>query len=364
MAAIEAGRQAKALTAHGTAARHFALALELTREDDPERVPLLFDHAIALSHAGTPDEALFEGALGAQLAAEDWERAAWMENALAEWSAFRLGDGERADAHFARAATYSARVPTRPIAGIVAAARAYRLMLGAGRTQPGARVRDRGARGHIESPDGHALLLCRRGWARWVSATSAASRTRARDAGSWPSTRTRARPWSMRTSQRISPVWATSTARRRRSRMASEWAARSGEADMIGYVEIGQSEGLYHRGRWDEALRICAGATPMATELPQQLRTARTVRGRILLARGDVATAAADAGEDPRLCGIDGATSIATPSGSRCSVLALRAEGRERQGALAGVHRVPRALESSSPRPPLGPTWRLSCPFS
>ena len=165
LAAIEAGHQAKALTAHRTAARHFALALELTGPDDPERAPLLFDYAIALSHAGMPDEALIEQALNAQLAAEDWERAAWMENALAEWSAFRLADGERADAHFARAATYSARVPTRPIAGIVAAARAYRLMIGAGQTSQALEFANE-ALNHSESTDGHALLLCRRGWAR------------------------------------------------------------------------------------------------------------------------------------------------------------------------------------------------------
>ena len=52
-------------------------------------------------------------AVDAQVAAGDWERAAWMEHMLAEWSVYRLGDRARGDLHNARAADYAARVPER-----------------------------------------------------------------------------------------------------------------------------------------------------------------------------------------------------------------------------------------------------------
>ena len=342
LAAIEAGRQAKALTAHGTAARHFALALELTGEDDPERVPLLFEHAIALSHAGLPDEALFEEALRAQLAAEDWERAAWMENALAEWSAFRLGDGERADAHFARAATYSARVPTRPIAGIVAAARAYRLMLGAGRTSEALEFVTE-ALTHIESPEGHAVLLCRRGWARLGLG----------DIGGVEDTRDGCRVLAEHAHPRTGLEYANFAedlaglgdldGAAAALAVASDWAARYGETDMIGYVEIAQSEGLFHRGHWDEALRVCV----VHADGDELLNSAysRATRGRILLARGDIATAAADAGEI--LAYASSADNIDCHSfGLALRVLALRAEGNEAEAVGAGVEYL--ALWNSS----------------
>src|SRR4029079_8924215 len=82
---------------------------------------------------------------------------------LAEWSSFRLGDGERADAHNARAAAYAARVTARPVGGVVAAGRAYRLLV-AGRTQEGFDFVTEMLRIN-ENVESGALLLCRLRWA-------------------------------------------------------------------------------------------------------------------------------------------------------------------------------------------------------
>jgi|KBSMisStaDraftv2_1062788.scaffolds.fasta_scaffold03351_7 class 3 adenylate cyclase len=329
-ALIEAGRQAQTLTAHATAAGHYALALELTPQGDPERARLLHDYALTRSHAGTPDEELFQEAADAQVAAEDWERAAWMEHKLAEWASFRLGDGERADAHNARAAAYAARVPARPVAGFVAAGRAYRLLV-AGRTQEGFDFVTEMLRIN-ENVESGALLLCRLGW----------SRVDLGDLGGIDDMREGCRILAEHGNPRAAVEHSNMSedlaglgdlaGAAEAQRIASEWAARAGEADTIGWVELMQSEGAYHRGDWETALRL--SSLHVGSEELLNAAFARSVRGRIVLGRGDVATATADAGEilayaestDNHEC---------FSHGLALQALALRAGGREQEALAA-----------------------------
>jgi hypothetical protein len=292
-ALIEAGRQAQALTAYSTAAGHYELALGLTAPDDPERPRLLHDYALTRSHAGTPDEELFQTAADAEVAAEDWERAAWMEHMLAEWSMYRLGDGERADAHYARAAVHAARVPERPIGGVVAAGRAYRLLV-AGRTQEGFDFLTEMLRLN-ENAEAGALLLCRLGWARVDLGDLGGiddMRKGCRLLVEYGNARAAIEHSNM--SEDLAGLGDLEGAAAAQ-RIASEWAARAGEADIVGWVELTQAENSYHRGDWEDALRLCSAH--VGSEELLNASFSRSTRGRIVLGRGDVETAIADARE-------------------------------------------------------------------
>lgn len=325
-ALIQAGRQAQALTAHATAAGHYARALELMADDDPARAPLLCDYALTRSLAGTPDEAVFQAAVDAQVASEDWERAAWMEHSLAQWASFRLGDRERADAHEARAAVYAARVPDRPITGLVAAARAYRLLV-AGRTEEALAFVDEAERIN-QNAEGGALLLCRRGWARFDLG----------DIGGIDEIREGCRALAEFGNPRAAIEYSNfaddlmglgdlAGASQARD-MAAELGARTGEADAIAWIDLCQAEGAYHAGSWDDAVDVCSAFADGAERLNATL--ARSVRGRIVLGRGEIETAAADAGEI--LAYADSTDNAECYSmGLSLQALALRAAGREQE---------------------------------
>ena len=301
-ALIEAGRQAQTLTAYSTAAEHYASwRSELTPPDDPERPRLLHDYALTRSHAGTPDEELFQMAVDAQVAAGDWERAAWMEHMLAEWSVYRLGDRARAICTTLAQPTHAARVPERPIAGLVAAGRAYRLLV-AGRTQEGFDFLTEMLRLN-ENAEAGALLLCRRGWARvdlgdlgGIEDMREGCRILAEHGNP------RAAIEHSNMSEDLAGLGDLAGAAEAQ-RIASEWAARAGEADTSGWTELMQSEGAYHKGDWEAALRL--SLAHVGSEELLNAAFARSVRGRIVLGRGDVDTATADAREILGVCGVD-----------------------------------------------------------
>jgi hypothetical protein len=74
---------------------------------------------------------------------------------------------------------------------------------------------------------------------------------------------------------------------------ALAWAERSGEADAIAWSALVAAEGAYHAGSWDAALQLALAH--LESEEALNASYAHSVRGRIALARGDGAIAAADA---------------------------------------------------------------------
>ena len=166
-ALAEAGRQAQALNAHATAARHFRAALDLSREDDAEWPQLLLEEANALSRAARPDTAILEGALTAQVKAEDWDGAAQMSYLLGLQAAEYAGDRERADEYFEQSTRYASRIPYTPVVSLVAAYRAYFLLV-AGRASEVIRVTDATMRRADDAGDsaGRAVLMMWHGDAR------------------------------------------------------------------------------------------------------------------------------------------------------------------------------------------------------
>ena len=216
-----------------------------------------------------------------------------MEHMLAEWSMYRLGDGERADAHYARAAAHAARVPERPIGGLVAAGRAYRLLV-AGRTQEGFDFLTEMLRLN-ENAEAGALLLCRRGWAR-VDLGDLGGIEDMRDGCRILAEHgnPRAAIEHSNMSEDLAGLGDLAGAAEAQ-RIASEWAARVGEADTIGWIELMQSEGAYHRGDWEDG--PAAVLETRGQRGTAERAFARSVRGRIVLGRGEVDTAIADARE-------------------------------------------------------------------
>ena len=189
--------------------------------------------------------------------------------------------------------THAARVPERPIGGLVAAGRAYRLLV-AGRTQEGFDFLTEMLRLN-ENAEAGALLLCRRGWARvdlgdlgGIEDMREGCRILAEHGNP------RAAIEHSNMSEDLAGLGDLAGAAEAQ-RIASEWAARAGEADTIGWIELMQSEGAYHRGDWEAALRLCSAH--VGSEELLNAAFARSVRGRIVLGRGDVDTATADARE-------------------------------------------------------------------
>ena len=184
-------------------------------------------------------------------------------------------------------------MPERPIAGLVAAGRAYRLLV-AGRTQEGFDFLTEMLRLN-ENAEAGALLLCRRGWARVDLG----------DLGGIEDMREGCRILAEHGNPRAAIEYSNMSedlaglgdlaGAAEAQRIASEWAARAGEADASGWTELMQSEGAYHKGDWEAALRL--SLAHVGSEELLNAAFARSVRGRIVLGRGDVETATADARE-------------------------------------------------------------------
>ncbi len=129
-------------------------------------------------------------------------------------------------------------------------------MLVAGRTQEGFDFLTEMLRLN-ENAEAGALLLCRRGWARVDLG----------DLGGIEDMRDGCRILAEHGNPRAAIEYSNMSedlaglgdlaGAAEAQRIASEWAARVGEADTIGWIELMQSEGAYHRGDWEEALRLC-----------------------------------------------------------------------------------------------------------
>jgi class 3 adenylate cyclase/tetratricopeptide (TPR) repeat protein len=293
-ALVEAAHQAEAVNAHAAAARHARAALELTPADDAKRAPLLLDYATAQYRAAAVDETTLTEAVAAQIAASDWRGAAWAEYMLGDWTEHVLGEGERADGHYARAAEFAARVSETEIQSLVAYSQAARLNV-TGQAEDSIAFIDKALRGPIEAGDdrGRALLVERRGWSRMALG----------DAGGIEDSAEGARLLALHAHPRAALAHSNLAEglaglgkldEAREARTQALWLAeRSGEPTEIAWVQLGQAEGRYHAGEWDEAQRACERHVDDADRLNSVW--ARFTRGLIALARGDTELARGDA---------------------------------------------------------------------
>jgi predicted ATPase/class 3 adenylate cyclase len=295
-ALIEAGRQAQAVNAHRAAARHFEAALALGVDGDRERAGLLLDCATARYRAAQADLDVLEHALEAQVAARDWRGAAWAEYMLGDWVEHALGEGDRADAHYARAAEYASRAGEAEMQSLVAYSQAARLNL-TGEAARSIAFIDRAVLVAEAAGDdkGRGLLLDRRGWARIALA----------DAGGLDDYREAVLILEAHAHPRAALAWSNygealaglgdlAEAQDARAQ-AVRLAERFGEPSDIAWVRLGQAEGAYQDGDWDAALVVAESYVDDVDRL--NAVWARYARGLIGVARGGVGRAQVDADE-------------------------------------------------------------------
>jgi class 3 adenylate cyclase/tetratricopeptide (TPR) repeat protein len=295
-ALMEAAHQAEAVYSHQAAARHLQVALDLSEDDDPAQASMLLDYAAARYRAGTADEQTLVDALDAQLSAGDWRNAAWAEYILGDWVEHTLGDGDRADDHYARAGEYAARAGDPEIQSLVAHSQAARLNV-TGRAAESLAFIDEMIRIPVAAGDarGRGLLLDRRGWAR----------TALGDPGGVGDCRTASQLLAENGHPRATVAWSNYAevlagfgdldgAREARDH-ALRLGERFGQPEYITWVRVGKAEGAYHAGDWDSALELAEAGVDDRDRL--NVAWARFTRGLIALARGDVERALADAEE-------------------------------------------------------------------
>jgi predicted ATPase len=295
-ALIEAGRQAQAVNAHQAAARHVQAALDLTADDDRDRATLVLDYATARYRAALADEATLEDALDAQIAAEDWRGAAWAEYMLGDWVDHVLGQGDRADQHYAQAADYAGRISETEVQSLVAHNQAARLNV-TGHAAESIAFIDEATRGLIAAGDdkGRGLLLDRRGWARTALGDAGGlddllEATRILTAHAHPRATLACSNYGEALAG-LGDLEAASEVRGQALRLAE----RFGEPADITWVRVGQAEGAYQAGDWDHAFRVTSGYVDDNDRL--NAAWARYTRGLIALTRGDTELACADSEE-------------------------------------------------------------------
>ena len=293
-ALVEAGRQAEAVNAHQTAARHFAAALKLSREDDSLHRQLMFGYASALYRAGAADEATLQAALDAQLAAEDWEAAASVSHVLGYWFDREAAEGDRADAAYAVGADYAGRIPYTPVASLIAYRQAFRLVV-TGRPHEALTFTEHAIERAERADDtqGRALLLMWHADAR-ISTGDASGIDEMREAvhtlasHAHPTTPT-AHHNLAENLVGLGDLHGASVARGQ----ATIWAERFAEARVIGMVRGGWADAAYHAGDWDGALDESVRLTRDPSSFVAQ--QGHMTRGRIVLAQGNAALALQDA---------------------------------------------------------------------
>jgi predicted ATPase/class 3 adenylate cyclase len=289
VAYTEAGDQAAATYAYPVASRHYQAALTLTPPDDTKaHAMLLLGQATALSNADTPDQAILDDALNAQVAAGQWEAAAEVELMLSYWYERHAEAGEEADAHLARGAEYAARIPPSTTMCRIADQQAYRLATSGRAEQALALTSEMIPRAEQAELDvGRALLLERRGYARlMLGDTNGAADMR--DAAD-----TLARNTQQRTPAAYSNL---ADAMRGLGAMAAadaayttaaEWARRLARTYLIDWVALEQGYQAYHAADWATSQQRLSQVTATTNQLTENL--VRIVRGRISLAH-DCAT--------------------------------------------------------------------------
>jgi class 3 adenylate cyclase len=290
----EAGRQAAATSAHRAATRHYQAALTLVAPNDAHtRAALLLAQATALRNASTPDLAILERALEAQVELERWEAAAWIERLLSDWYDKHEASGEERDLHLGRGAEYAARGAPSEVMCQMAGLRAFRLYTSGHSEEARALVDETIPLAEEAGLDtGRAYLLQYRGMVR-VQLGDATGVVDLRDAAQILSDN----------AHESAPVVYANLADTVRGlgdmaaadeaySTAARWASRFALSYYSGWVAQEQSYQAYHRGDWETSRQLLEQGTT-STQLLD--RFAGVVRGRIALAQGHVEEALTDA---------------------------------------------------------------------
>jgi class 3 adenylate cyclase/tetratricopeptide (TPR) repeat protein len=293
----EAGDRATALHAFDAAARFYAAALELAEPGDPARPRWLFGLGQARMHAELAGTELLAEAADALGAAGDRERAA-EAMALLGRLLRRQGHGQEGMRHLREAAALLAGAPASPSKGFVLAQLAGAHIIGgesaeaveAGRAAfaiadaldldglraealqwIGAGRLDRGDRGGVDDLERAAAIA--------VRANSPAACTIVANLAT-----TRAGFGDLRRAVELHAE-------------ARRLAERFGHASQLRYLGVEDAWDRYLQGRWDDALALAdAWIAEVEAGSPHYMEsTCRVVRGRVRLARGDLAGALADA---------------------------------------------------------------------
>jgi class 3 adenylate cyclase/tetratricopeptide (TPR) repeat protein len=292
----DAGDRAAALNAFGAATRFYAGALELAAPGDPARPALLFGLGQARMHAEHAGEELLADAAEALLAAGDRERAA-EARALLGRLLRRQGHGQLGMRHLREAAALLAGGPPSRSHAFVLVQLAGALIIGG----ESAEAVEAG-RAALAIIDDLGLDSLRAEALQWVGA----GRLDSGDRGGVDDLE-RAAEIAIRTN---SPAACHIVANLATTRSgfgdleravelhgeARRLAERFGDASLLRYLGVEDAWDRYLKGRWDDALRLADDWLAEGEGSAHYMEsTCRIVRGRVLLSRGEVAGALADA---------------------------------------------------------------------
>ena len=290
----DAGRHGLAVAAYPAAAAHLDAALALTPETDPDRRRLVLDQATAHQRAGTATELLLRDAVDAQASAGDWAAAADACVLLAFWLGNAVRDAE-ADEVVARGLAYASR-GAHTHAESQLAAMQVRGLLGEGDAAAALALTEAILRRADQAGDetGRAVMLGVHGEAIFSTSGDAGGLAELSDAA-----HTLARlghpaaPIVQHNLAELLVGWGDYEAAGKARQDAHASATRTGQAFEIAFTRVGLAEAAYDAGEWDDALDLVGDIPSHPSE--HAASYARWVRGRILVGRGDLETAAADA---------------------------------------------------------------------
>ena len=299
----EAGDRAAALNAFDAAARFYAGALELAAAGDPARPAWLFGLGQARMHAELAGAELLAEAAGALGEAGDRERAA-EARALLGRLLRRQGHGQDGMRHLREAAALLAGAPASRSKGFVLAQLAGALIIAGEHAEAVEAGQAAFAIADTLDLDGlRAEAL------QWIGA----GRLDSGDRGGIDDLE-RAAGIAVRAN---SPAACTIVANLATTRAgfgdlaravelhaeARRLAERFGHASQLRYLGVEDAWDSYLQGRWDDAVALAdAWIAEVEAGSPHYMEsTCRVLRGRVLLARGDLAGALADADAALRL---------------------------------------------------------------
>jgi class 3 adenylate cyclase len=281
----EAGRQAAATSAHGTAARHYQAALAITPTVDREaHATLLLAEVEALRNAGTVDLETLGYALEAQIQVERWEAVARVEFMLSDWFDKHESSGEEQDLHLARGAEYAARaVPSETMCQLTGS-RARRLLNSGQSEQARALIDEMLPLAEKAGLDtGRAHLLQYRGFVR-VQLGDVGGVVDLRDAAQIVSDY--AHPSApvvyanlADTVRGLGDMAAADTA----YATAGRWASRFALSNYIGWAAVEEAYQAYHQGDWQASQQLVAQVASTSSRFLETF--AGVVRGRLALAQ-------------------------------------------------------------------------------
>ncbi len=292
----EAGDRAAALNAFEAAARSYAAALELWPPDDLERPRLLLSYGTMLAIGQEAGEDELEEAARVLVELGDNERAAQAELYLAD-DDWRLGRRDEADAHLERAVDLVQAIPASPVKAMVLSEVSRHHMLGDRDTEAievGRQAFEMATQFGMEVVRAHSLNNI--GAARVFRGDRAgirdleASIDIANEVGSPESLRGYNNLFSMYTI--LGELDAAANAIRRGLPVAERFGNAGANARWLRFERLHIAN---WEGRWDECLKLIDETLSEVGTTHALSRWAFEVRGRIRLARDDIAGAVDDA---------------------------------------------------------------------